>query len=520
MRTGYSPHLVAADDDLGVRRLAQLRPVPPSVRPPAIAGAADPAPGRPVYDPYGARRRRSPEWLINYTAALVMGDVIAAVAAACLTVALTGPVSVRGQWLAAAGALAWPVLLMLLGTFAERRHGTGADEYRRVGIAGVIATAVAAYAAHFPALAGVHDLLLLGVPTATVLTLVSRVLSRWRLHAARRRGHMTKQVVLVGRDVAVLDLVRRLRRDPTAGLQVLGACVPRPGDATDLRHHGIPVLGGLHEVMRVLDDVHADAVVVASASETAGRYLRELAWQLEGTNIELLASPGLIEVAPNRLQIRPTISLPLLHVREPRFRGHRHLVKTALDRLAATVLLLLGAPLFLALVVAIRVTSRGPAFYRQRRIGKRGRPFDMLKFRSMVVDAESALDSLLVFNEGNAVLFKMRRDPRVTAVGRFLRRYSLDELPQLINILKGDMSFVGPRPALAREVTRYGADMQRRLLVKPGLTGLWQVSGRSNLSWDEAVELDIRYVENWSLGLDLVILLRTVRAVLRSHGAY
>jgi exopolysaccharide biosynthesis polyprenyl glycosylphosphotransferase len=259
---------------------------------------------------------------------------------------------------------------------------------------------------------------------------------------------------------------------------------------------------------------------VASASETAGQYLRDLSWRLEGTNIDVLAAPGLLEVAPHRLQIRPTTSAPLIQIREPEFRGRRRVIKGVLDRVAAAALLVLGWPLLLVIGAAVRFSSPGPALYRQRRVGKRGVCFDVLKFRSMVVDAECQLDKLLSRNEGNAVLFKMRRDPRVTPVGRFLRRYSLDELPQLINVLKGQMSFVGPRPALEREVVRYGPDMHRRLLVKPGITGLWQVSGRSNLSWDEAVELDIRYVENWSLGLDLAILLRTFRAVLRRAGAY
>jgi exopolysaccharide biosynthesis polyprenyl glycosylphosphotransferase len=184
------------------------------------------------------------------------------------------------------------------------------------------------------------------------------------------------------------------------------------------------------------------------------------------------------------------------------------------------VLLVLAAPLLLAVVLAIRLTSRGPAFYRHRRIGKRGREFDVLKFRSMVVDADSRIESLMLLNEGNEVQFKMRRDPRVTAVGAVLRKLSLDELPQLINVVKGEMSLVGPRPHVTREVEQYGPDMHRRLLVKPGITGLWQVSGRSDLSWDESVELDVRYVENWSLGLDLAILWRTVRAVLAGAGAY
>ncbi|MGY1635527.1 sugar transferase [Geodermatophilus sp. SYSU D00742] len=506
--------------DPDVRPLVERRPVPPMARTHRVGATPAPVPARPVYDPFRARRRPSPEWLVSYTAALVTADVVAAVAAACVAVALTGPVSARGLGLATAGALAWPVLLMLLGTYAERRHGSGAAEYKRVATGGVIAISVAGYAAHVPALGSLNGLLLIGVPLATVLTLVSRALCRWHLHAARRRGLMTKQVVLVGRDIAVLDLARRLRRDPTAGLRVVGVCVPSTAQCKSLEQRGIAVLGHLDDVVRVVDEVGADAVVVASASETAAQYLRELSWRLEGTNIDVLASPGLVEVAPHRLQIRPTTSVPLIQVREPEFRGHRRVIKAVLDRTAAAVLLVLGGPVLLVITIAIRLTSPGPALYRQRRVGKRGQRFDMLKFRSMVVDADQALSSLLDRNEGNGVLFKLRRDPRVTRVGRFLRRYSLDELPQLVNVLKGEMSFVGPRPALEREVAQYGPDMHRRLLVKPGITGLWQVSGRSDLSWDEAVELDIRYVENWSLGLDLAILLRTVRAVLKTCGAY
>jgi exopolysaccharide biosynthesis polyprenyl glycosylphosphotransferase len=363
-------------------------------------------------------------------------------------------------------------------------------------------------------------LVLIGAPIGTVLTLLNRGLNRRRLRAARQRTLMTKQVVLVGRDVAVLDLARRIQRDPASGLQVIGACVPRPEESESISQHGMSVLGRLDEAARVLDDVRADAVVVASASETAGHYLRDLAWRLEGTNIEVLVSPGVIEVAAARLQVRPTTSVPLIQVREPEFRGYRRFVKAVLDRTTAAVVLVLGAPLLLAITAAVRVTSRGPALYRQRRVGKRGRHFDLLKFRSMTVGADQQFDALMAFNEGNAVQFKLHQDPRVTTVGRFLRRYSLDELPQFINVLKGEMSLVGPRPHVDREVEQYGSDMHRRLLVKPGITGLWQVSGRSDLSWDEAVELDVRYVENWSLTLDLVILWRTARAVLRSAGAY
>jgi exopolysaccharide biosynthesis polyprenyl glycosylphosphotransferase len=510
----------SAEDDLAARPVGDVRPAPPLVQYSPTTGLSGFPLGRPVYDPFTARRRRSPEWLTTYTATLVVGDVIAAGAAAWATVALTHPVSGLGTGLATVGALIWPVLLMLLGTYAERRHGTGATEYRRVGIAGVIAIAIAGYAAQVPALLGMTRLLLIGVPLATVLTLVNRALNRRRLHKARRNGFMMKRIVLVGRDLSVLDLATRLRRDPAAGLCVVGACVPHPTEWGALQRGGVAVLGGLDEVLRVLDDVGADAVVVASASETAGQYLRDLSWRLEGTNVDVLLASGLLEAAPNRLMIRPTTSIPLIQVREPEYRGWRRLIKGVLDRLGAACLLVLTAPLFLAIVVAIRVTSPGPALYRHRRIGKRGRPFDMYKFRSMVVDADRGIDALRPGNEGNTVQFKLRRDPRVTKVGQLLRKTSLDELPQVFNVLKGEMSFVGPRPHVDMEVEQYGPDMHRRLLVKPGITGLWQVSGRSDLCWEDTVELDVRYVENWSLGLDLAILIRTIRAVLRTSGAY
>jgi exopolysaccharide biosynthesis polyprenyl glycosylphosphotransferase len=417
-----------------------------------------------------------------------------------------------------AAVLGWPVLQALVGSYAECRQGTGVAEYRRVAVAGLLALGATGFGGCF--VSGLRPLVLLGAPLATVLTLLGRMVNRLRLHAARRRGLMTKRVVLVGREVAVVDLNDRMRRDAAAGLSVVGACVPRPESSSLLVEEGIPVLGGLDQVVQVLDDVRADAVLVASASETAALYVRDLAWRLEGTNIEVLVSPGVIEVVPSRLQVRPTTSVPLLQIREPEFRGHRRLVKAVTDRLLALVLLLLSSPFFLVVAVLITTTSAGPVFYRHRRIGKRGREFDLLKFRSMVVGADAAADALMARNQGNAVQFKLHQDPRVTRIGRFLRRSSLDELPQLINVLAGSMSLVGPRPHVTREVEQYGPDMHRRLLVKPGITGLWQVSGRSDLSWAEAVELDVRYVENWSIALDLSILWRTFRAVIRSSGAY
>jgi exopolysaccharide biosynthesis polyprenyl glycosylphosphotransferase len=299
----------------------------------------------------------------------------------------------------------------------------------------------------------------------------------------------------------------------------VAACVTGADRDRVAQSAGVPV-GGLDDVLALAATACADTVAVTSSSETAAQYLRRLSWQLEGSGLELLVVPGLVEVAGPRLHIRPLEGLPLLAVEAPCFTGWRRLVKTVVDRAAAAAVLVLLAPVMLVLALAVRLSGPGPVLFRQVRIGEGGVPFTMLKFRSMVADADQRLDAVRALNEFDGVLFKVRNDPRVTRVGRWLRRLSLDELPQLINVLTGSMSLVGPRPPLPTEVASYDEQVSRRLLVKPGLTGLWQISGRSDLSWEHSVRLDLRYVENWSLALDLGILVRTVRAVLRGSGAY
>jgi exopolysaccharide biosynthesis polyprenyl glycosylphosphotransferase len=261
-------------------------------------------------------------------------------------------------------------------------------------------------------------------------------------------------------------------------------------------------------------------VAVADAAALPPGGLRRLAWSLEHHGIDLVVAPGLTEVAGPRIVIRPMAGLPLLHVDQARLSGGAHLVGEAAGRVAAAAGLVVLAPVFVTVAAAVRLTSRGPALFRQTRIGRHGEPFTLCKFRTMHERAEDDRHRLIDLNETDGLLFKVRRDPRVTPVGRVLRRFSVDELPQLWNVVRGDMSLVGPRPPLPDEVARYDGDLRRRLLVKPGLTGLWQVSGRSDLSWDESVRLDLYYVENWSLTLDLLILLRTVASVLVGRGAY
>jgi exopolysaccharide biosynthesis polyprenyl glycosylphosphotransferase len=284
----------------------------------------------------------------------------------------------------------------------------------------------------------------------------------------------------------------------------------------------VPLSHDLDRVVETMERYRADTVIVASGDDFPPRRIRELSWALEPGRQHLVLAPGLTDVGGPRIHTRPVAGLPLMHVEVPRYEGFKRFAKRSFDILGSLTLLVLLLPFLIVIAVAIRRGSPGPALFRQSRIGFGGRPFTMLKFRSMVVDAEAQREALerAGLNAGNEVLFKLRDDPRVTPVGRFLRRYSLDELPQLVNVLAGTMSLVGPRPPLAEEVSHYETHVHRRFLVKPGVTGLWQVSGRSDLDWEDSVRLDLYYVENWSITSDVVILWRTLRAVLRRIGAY
>jgi exopolysaccharide biosynthesis polyprenyl glycosylphosphotransferase len=327
--------------------------------------------------------------------------------------------------------------------------------------------------------------------------------------------------VVVGHAPVVASLTEELRRTTYHGLSVVAACLAGRPDQPGLTEiAGIPAVVGLGDVAEMVKRFEADTVAVLACPEMSGVRLRELAWELEKTDTDLCVAPALLDIAGPRTTIRPIAGLPLLHMDHPEFTGARRVVKTAFDRLFAATALLLMSPLFAVLCVIIRSSDGGPAFFRQVRVGLDGRAFTLYKFRTMVADADAQKCRLVALNETDAVLFKIRNDPRITRVGARLRRWSLDELPQLINVLRGDMSLVGPRPALPEEAALYRAHVRRRLVVRPGLTGLWQINGRADLSWDESVRLDLRYVENWSFLLDIQILWKTWSAVRRGSGAY
>jgi exopolysaccharide biosynthesis polyprenyl glycosylphosphotransferase len=493
------------------------------LRPPATGRVADSAPTVGVALPGRSLRARGPaRWSRRYRALLLVADVLIGVAAGAVMLTVRSDVHLPSPYVLLSMTLlaVWPLALGTAGAYSAQFYGTGSEEFRKVARAGVLLLAALSVVSYGAQLSLARSFVVFTVPAMTLATLVTRVVARKWLHRARRRGRCIKRVVAVGRDAAVADLVRRIQVDRFAGMEVVAACVTTPGAAARVESIGVPIDGDLDDVVDVVQRRGADAVAVTSASETAALYLRKLSWQLEGTGIELLVSPGLIEIAGPRLHIRPFVGLPLLAIEEPTFSGWKRVLKGALDRIGAAVAILLVGPVLLAIAAAVRLSSPGPVLYRQERVGVNGDLYTMLKFRSMVDGADAKLHDLLTQNEASGLLFKMRKDPRVTTVGRWLRRFSLDELPQLFNVLGGSMSLVGPRPPLPHEVERYDTSIRRRLLVKPGLTGLWQISGRSDLSWEESVRLDLRYVENWSLALDLLILWKTASAVLRSRGAY
>jgi exopolysaccharide biosynthesis polyprenyl glycosylphosphotransferase len=479
--------------------------------------------GEPVVPPLPRVPDRVDGWRTWYVGATVGVDLVVAVVAAGISLlARFGPTGPPAYML---GTLLFP-LVWVVAVAANRAYETrflavGSEEFRRVIAAGVSLMATVAFVSYLSKAEISRRYVVVAIPLAISLDIAGRYLLRRWLHRRRESGECMQRVVVVGAQQAVGDLARQLRRERYHGLNVVGACLPSvTGTSTEMLGQ-VPVLGDVDGVLDVVANRQVDVVAVVSGPDLPAESIRRLAWGLERTSTELVVAPGIMEVAGPRLTIRPVSNLPLLHVEQPRMSGPARLLKSLFDRAMAALALLVLLPLLTAIAVAVRLTSAGPALFHQTRIGHHGDSFRLVKFRTMCVDAEARKAELAAHNENaDGLLFKMRRDPRITPLGAVLRRYSLDELPQLINVLLGHMSLVGPRPPLPDEVAAYTDDVRRRLLVKPGLTGLWQVSGRSDLSWDESVRLDLRYVENWSIALDLYIIWRTARVVLRGTGAY
>jgi len=461
-------------------------------------------------------------WESTYRALVMLADLVIIAVSFRIGLVLTDG-SLAGRFPGFIAAVTGGILIASMiacRVWEVRILGRGAEELRRL-LKAVMAAAVALSLTALAFEVGYFRPWVFTILPVTGMALAaSRYLLRRGLQAKRARALCMHPVLVAGSVEEVSDLIDRTRKHWHYGWVVTGVCVPGGGQGEVDEIRGVPVRGELTDVAEVARRENHRVVAVAPDPYWSRQQIRQLAWSLEGTPIELVVAPALMEITGPRLQVSPAYGLTLLHVSQPRFTGGRWLLKAAIDRSAAFLALLVIFPVLLTIALVIKIESPGPVLFRQQRVGKAGDQFTMLKFRSMVVDAEARRADLDGANEGAGPLFKMRRDPRVTRVGTILRRYSMDELPQLINVLRGEMSLVGPRPPLPKEVEKYAFDARRRLLVKPGLTGLWQVSGRSDLSWEETVQLDLRYVENWSFAMDAAIIWKTASAVLGGRGAY
>ncbi|GAB3068032.1 sugar transferase [Intrasporangium mesophilum] len=420
-----------------------------------------------------------------------------------------------GVWIIAG----WMFANLCTGTYTSTFLGVGTVEYARVcSAAGLTAGAIGimSYLTKFNLSRGFFVLLFgIGLP----LLLLWRWYARRLVHHAHARGHLLTRVLISGSQERVDDVVAVLERESWLGYHIVGALTPAD-ESTTSTPRGVQVVGNTSQTAESVLAEKADLVVFTEGAFPSAVDFRRIAWDLEGHHVQMAVVPSLSDISSGRIAMRPVGGLPLVHVEQPQSLGASRGFKRAFDLVGASILLVLASPLMLVFAVAIKIQDGGPVLFKQTRVGRDGQLFECLKFRSMVVDAEARLSGVTHLNESDGVLFKAQRDPRITKVGHLIRRYSIDELPQLINVINGEMSLVGPRPALPSEVRRYAPDVQRRLHVRPGMTGLWQVSGRSDLSWDDTVRLDLYYVDNWSIVQDLSIMAKTLDAVVRSRGAY
>jgi exopolysaccharide biosynthesis polyprenyl glycosylphosphotransferase len=412
----------------------------------------------------------------------------------------------------------WVVMLAFFGTYERHVFGAGTEEFKLVVNASFFTGALVATMAYLLQYPLSRGFFILYFPIGVLFLLIGRLFSRRMIQRFRTAGHFNEKVLLVGTPGYIGEIYTVLSRESWLGYDVIGCLVPRDYAGLERTSAGIPVLGLIDEVRAVVDEHNADVVFFTAGAVSSSTELRRLAWDLEDhLHVQIIVAPNVTDVSSERVRIRPVAGLPLMHLGRSRSQLATNDAKRAFDVVGALAILALIWPILLGLMIWVRLHDGGPALFRQTRVGREGAEFTCLKLRSMSIDAEERLAEL---EARDHVLFKSAADPRVTRPGKLIRRFSLDELPQLWNVVRGEMSLVGPRPPLPSEVEQYEDDMLRRLNVLPGMTGLWQVSGRSDLSWEDTVRLDLYYVDNWSMVQDLLILARTVTAVLASRGAY
>lgn len=440
------------------------------------------------------------------------------------TVAGTGSVLVPYWLLSVVLATTWWVLLRAMKSDVMPILGAGVEEYKRVASSSFIlfgALAIGSYALDVDT---GRKYVAIALPVGLTLLLVGRRLVRAFISHQRRRGRFLKSLLLIGSPPAAAHLCATLGSTAEAGYRPVAAILPgfelSAPDGNEFPIEVISVSHRVDEIVSAVENAGVDAIAITSGTALKPSAVRRLGWELADRGISMILAPALTDIAGPRIHMQPVAGLPLIHVATPKLDGGRALAKRVFDILGAGLALVLLAPVLALVAVLLKLDSPGPVFFHQERIGKDGEPFTMHKFRSMVPGAERQLETLMEEAGGATAFFKVKDDPRITRFGAFIRKFSIDELPQLWNVLAGDMSMVGPRPQVRAEVDTYGRYDHRRLTVRPGITGLWQVSGRSDLSVADSIRLDLYYVENWSLMQDAVILVRTVRAVFKKDGAY
>ena len=410
--------------------------------------------------------------------------------------------------------LLWLALLVIRGSYDRRIIGLGTEEVRRAVSATLILFAVVAGLSYLIRADISRAYAFVALPLGLLLIGFSRFGWRQWLYRERKKGKSLSKIIVIGSPQTSQSLAERLNKESYAGYQVVCQVSLPVSDETNTEFEA-----WLNRLDEEIEIFNASAIAIDPGDDAPYEVIRQLSWRLEGRNLDLLISPGALDVAGPRLSVRPAAGLPLLHLDEAVLSRSQRASKRALDIIGSILAIVLFSPVMVTSALAVRFTSRGPVIYKQVRVGRAGQTFTMFKFRTMQVDSESQINELRKLHEINDPMFKLANDPRVTKVGSFLRKWSLDETPQLFNVLGGSMSLVGPRPHPLDDVDRYEAEAFRRLALKPGMTGLWQVQGRSDLSWEQALQLDLHYVEKWSLESDIFLLARTIRAVLNRSGA-
>ena len=415
---------------------------------------------------------------------------------------------IRNIFLALLVLVSWLFFLWFNGSRDTNILGFGADEYKRLINATLFSFTSIAFISYIFKLEISRAFILLVFPFGLITLFISRRMLRRRLLKARSEGRYLSKVLLLhaGENDPVES---RLSIASHAGFDVVYKVQTLEGSKLDFK-----------QIVAKAIDNNCDQIMVGQSAIISATELRKLGWALEETSIDLIVAPAVTEIAGPRLKVSNVEGLPLLHLEQPVFSGVSRVTKRLLDLVLSVIGLIVISPFLLIVALMIKFYDRGSIFYTQKRIGQNNKEFSVYKFRTMYEGSHEQRGKVMAETNKDPRLAKDPQDPRVTKPGLFLRRWSIDEIPQIINVLKGEMSLVGPRPPLAEEVSQYEKSEKRRLLVKPGLTGLWQVSGRSELDWEDAVRLDLYYVENWSLTLDILIIIRTAAAVWRGEGAY